>query len=63
MPRLAHSSQSSAIVELGVIGKIAITSLSRNATEAAASLPSMVASFLFVRCAAWVTNHLAFPRV
>src|SRR6185369_2585658 len=41
-PRLAHSSQTSAIGELGVIGKIAIASLRRNATEAAASLPSTV---------------------
>src|SRR5262245_47786045 len=45
-PRLAHSSQTSAIGELGVIGKIAIASLTRNATEAAASLPSTVISFL-----------------
>src|SRR5262249_7294135 len=42
---LAHSSQSSAIVELGVIGYIAIASLMRYATEAAASLPSTVMRF------------------
>src|ERR1044072_527652 len=66
LPRLAHSSQSSAIGELGVIGKIAIASLKRKATEAAASLPSTVIWFLpdvshlfhchlpFLR--AWATN-------
>src|SRR5262245_8037256 len=41
-PRLVHSSQSSAMGELGVIGKIAMASLTRYATEAAASLPSTV---------------------
>src|ERR1051325_3438820 len=45
-PLLAHSSQTSAIGELGVIGKIATASLKRKATEAAASLPSTVIWFL-----------------
>src|SRR5215510_13606075 len=40
--RLAHSSQSSAIALLGVIGYIAIDSLTRYATDAAASFPSTV---------------------
>src|SRR5262245_8022215 len=40
--RLDHSSQSSAIGLLGVIGYIAIVSLTRYATEAAASFPSTV---------------------
>src|ERR1043166_9466602 len=48
-PRLAHSSQTSAIGDLGVIGKIAMASLKRNATEAAASFPSTVMQFgLFI---------------
>src|SRR6185369_5859959 len=47
-PRLAHSSQTSAIGELGVIGKIAIASLKRKATEAAASLPSTVILLLLI---------------
>src|SRR5271165_4125720 len=42
-PAAAHSSANSAIVEDGVIGKIAITSLTRYAACAAAVLPSMVA--------------------
>src|SRR4029450_1162061 len=42
LPRLAHSSHTSAIGELGVIGKIAIASLNLKATDAAASLPSTV---------------------
>src|SRR6185369_12603903 len=46
LPWLAHSSQTSAIGELGVIGKIAIASLKRKATEAAASLPSTVSLFV-----------------
>src|SRR5262249_1585546 len=41
-PRLAHSSQSSAIGLLGVMGYMAIVSLARYATDAAASLPSTV---------------------
>src|SRR3954462_7078959 len=40
--RLAHSSHSSAIVLLGVIGYIAIVSLTRYATDAVASFPSTV---------------------
>src|SRR3954468_24239833 len=47
MPRFAHSSLSSAIVLLGVIGYIAIVSLTRYATDAAASLPSTVIRRLF----------------
>src|SRR4030095_15223747 len=46
LPRLAHSSHNSAIGELGVIGKMAIVSLTRKATDAAASFPSTVMSFL-----------------
>src|SRR4030095_7142882 len=38
-PWLAHSSQDSAMAELGVIGKIAIASLRRKANEAAAPCP------------------------
>src|SRR6185295_10431282 len=49
LPWLAHSSQDSAIAELGVIGKIAIASLRRKATEAVASLPSTVMYFVDVR--------------
>jgi len=45
LPRFAHSSHSSAIGELGVIGKIAIASLNLNATDAAASFPSTVMRF------------------
>src|SRR6516162_9413373 len=41
-PRLAHSSQSSAIGLLGVIGYMATVSLARYATDAAASFPSTV---------------------
>src|SRR3954463_27669 len=41
-PLLAHSSQSSAIVLLGVIGNIATVSLTRYATDAAPSFPSIV---------------------
>src|SRR5208282_4357539 len=44
----AHSSASSAIVEDGVIGKMAQTSFTRYATCATAVLPSMVATFLFI---------------
>jgi hypothetical protein len=54
-PLLAHSSHSSAMVELGVIGYIAIASLMRKATEAAASLPSTVIRFFSGIC-------LYFPR-
>src|SRR3954454_12328975 len=46
-PLLAHSSQSSAIVLLGVIGNIATVSLTRYATDAAPSLPSIVIRRLF----------------
>src|SRR6185436_8886882 len=53
-PRLAHSSHTSAMGELGVIGKIAIASLRRNATEAAASFPSTVILF------GVVVTHLPF---
>jgi hypothetical protein len=45
LPRLAHSSQDSAMAELGVMGKIAMASLKRKATEAAASLASTVMRF------------------
>src|SRR5262245_41107454 len=54
LPLLAHSSHTSAMGELGVMGKIAIASLRRKATEAAASFPSTVI-LLFVD-----VTHLPF---
>src|SRR5436190_20177448 len=57
---LAQSSQSSAIGELGVIGKMAIASLRRKATDAAASLPSTVMCFVIFLAASH--SHLASDR-
>src|ERR1044072_70832 len=58
LPRLAHSSHNSAIGELGVMGEKAIASLTRKATEAAASFPSTVMRLLGIDVPPEVTkNH------
>src|SRR5512139_3110920 len=49
-PEADHVSQSSAIGDDGVIGYMATTSLRRKATEAAASLPSIVTAFCVMPC-------------
>ena len=46
LPFTAHSSQFSAIGEEGVMGYIAIVSLTRKAIEATASFPSVITLFL-----------------
>jgi len=51
LPEADHVSHSSAIGDDGVIGNMAVTSLRRNATEAAASFPSIVTNFCAMSCA------------
>src|SRR5208283_3902733 len=51
LPEADHVSHSSAIGDDGVMGYMAATSLRRNATDAAASFPSIVTDFRVMSCA------------
>ena len=61
LPAAAHVSHSSAMGDDGVIGYMATTSLRRNATEAAASFPSIVTAFFVISYApflfSFATTH------